>query len=1065
MVDRSPDASRLVIRGAREHNLRGVDLDLPRDSLIVFTGLSGSGKSSLAFDTIFAEGQRRYVESLSAYARQFLGQMDKPDVDFIEGLSPAVSIDQKSTNRNPRSTVGTITEVYDYLRLLYARAGVPHCPVCGHVIEKQTPQQIVDQVLAMAEGIRFQVLAPVVRTRKGEFVDLFSTLQTQGYSRVLVDGTVHQLSAPPTLKKQEKHDISVIVDRLAVRANAKQRLTDSVETALRLADGLVVLDFVDLPDDDPHRQRRFSERMACPNGHAIALDDLEPRTFSFNSPYGACPECHGIGIKKEVDPELVVPDPELSLADGAIAPWAGGQSAEYFGRLLDGLASSVGFRTDVPWRRLSVAAQKAVLHGTTDQVHVRYRNRYGRERSYYANFEGVIPFLDRRLDQTDSEYAREKYEGYMRDVPCPACKGARLKPEVLAVTLAERSIAEVSSLSVADCSAFLDGMVLDARQAAIAGRVLKEVQARLGFLLDVGLHYLSLDRAAGTLSGGEAQRIRLATQIGSGLVGVLYVLDEPSIGLHQRDNRRLIETLTRLRDMGNTLIVVEHDEDTIRSADWAVDIGPGAGEHGGQVVHSGTVAGLEAHDTSMTGAYLSGRRSIPVPARRRAVDPKRKLSIVGAREHNLRGVDVDIPLGCLVSVTGVSGSGKSTLINDILATVLANRLNGARQVPGRHTRITGLDNLDKLVRVDQSPIGRTPRSNPATYTGVWDQVRKLFAATTEAKVRGYQPGRFSFNVKGGRCEACSGDGTIKIEMNFLPDVYVPCEVCHGARYNRETLEVHYKGKTVADVLDMPIEEAAEFFAPITSIARYLRTLVDVGLGYVRLGPARAHAVRRRGAARQAGQRAAEAVERPDGLHPRRADHRPALRGHPQAARRDQRAGRQGQLGDRHRAQPRRHQDLRLDRRHGSGGWLGRRNGRGPGHARGGRGTPDELHRRSSCASWSSPPSRRRPGRPGGARWPRPADRPRSRRPETGRRSPSPGPRVVPGGLALLRLPRAGPGLGRLLRALRPARPGRVLLAAEPRRAPTPGAPARRSARAPRPRRPGSTASRRPPGSP
>jgi excinuclease ABC subunit A len=588
---RSSEAPRLVVRGAREHNLRGVDLDLPRDSLIVFTGLSGSGKSSLAFDTIFAEGQRRYVESLSAYARQFLGQMDKPDVDFIEGLSPAVSIDQKSTNRNPRSTVGTITEVHDYLRLLYARAGVPHCPVCGHVIEKQTPQQIVDQVLAMAEGSRFQVLAPVVRTRKGEFVDLFSTLQTQGYSRVLVDGTAHQLSAPPTLKKQEKHDISVIVDRLAVKASAKQRLTDSVETALRLADGLVVLDFVDLPDDDPHRQRRFSERMACPNGHPLTLDDLEPRTFSFNSPYGACPECTGIGIKKEVDPDLVVPDPELSLADGAIAPWAGGQSAEYFGRLLEGLASAIGFRTDVPWRRLSASAQKAVLHGTTDQVHVRYRNRYGRERSYYANFEGVIPFLDRRLDQTDSEYAREKYEGYMRDVPCPACKGARLKPEVLAVTLAHReqgdkSIAEVSAMSVADCSEFLDGMLLDARQAAIAGRVLKEVQARLGFLLDVGLHYLSLDRAAGTLSGGEAQRIRLATQIGSGLVGVLYVLDEPSIGLHQRDNRRLIETLTRLRDMGNTLIVVEHDEDTIRAADWAVDIGPGAGEHGGEVVHS-----------------------------------------------------------------------------------------------------------------------------------------------------------------------------------------------------------------------------------------------------------------------------------------------------------------------------------------------------------------------------------------------------------------------------------------------------------------------------------------------
>ncbi|MCE3554754.1 excinuclease ABC subunit UvrA [Pseudonocardia sp. RS11V-5] len=834
------DAPRLVVRGAREHNLRGVDLDLPRDSLVVFTGLSGSGKSSLAFDTIFAEGQRRYVESLSAYARQFLGQMDKPDVDFIEGLSPAVSIDQKSTNRNPRSTVGTITEVYDYLRLLYARAGVPHCPICGEVIEKQTPQQIVDQVLAMEEGSRFQVLAPVVRTRKGEFVDLFTTLQGQGYSRVLVDGTVHQLSNPPKLKKQEKHDISVVVDRLSVKPSAKQRLTDSVETALRLADGLVVLEFVDLDDEHPHRERRFSERMACPNGHPLTLDDLEPRTFSFNSPYGACPECSGIGIKKEVDPELVIPDPELSLADGAVAPWNNGHTAEYFGRLLAGLSKAVGFRMDTPWRKLPAEAQKAVLHGSEDQVHVRYRNRYGRERAYYANFEGVIPFLERRLDQTESESQRERYEGYMRDVPCPACKGARLKPEVLAVTLAhreqgDRSIAEVSAMSVSECAEFLDGMVLDQRQAMIAGRVLKEIQARLGFLLDVGLDYLSLDRAAGTLSGGEAQRIRLATQIGSGLVGVLYVLDEPSIGLHQRDNRRLIDTLTRLKELGNTLIVVEHDEDTIRAADWAVDIGPGAGEHGGEVVHSGPVAALEAHDTSLTGAYLSGRRSIPVPDVRRTLDPERRLTIVGAREHNLRGLDVDIPLGGLVSITGVSGSGKSTLINDILATVLANKLNGARQVPGRHTRITGMEQLDKLVRVDQSPIGRTPRSNPATYTGVWDKIRTLFASTTEAKVRGYQAGRFSFNVKGGRCEACSGDGTIKIEMNFLPDVYVPCEVCKGARYNRETLEVHYKGKTVADVLDMPIEEAAEFFAPITSISRYLTTLVDVGLGYVRLG--------------------------------------------------------------------------------------------------------------------------------------------------------------------------------------------------------------------------------------
>jgi excinuclease ABC subunit A len=833
-------ADRLVVRGAREHNLRGVDLDLPRDSLIVFTGLSGSGKSSLAFDTIFAEGQRRYVESLSAYARQFLGQMDKPDVDFIEGLSPAVSIDQKSTSRNPRSTVGTITEVYDYLRLLYARAGKAHCPQCGELISKQTPQQIVDQVLEMEPGTRFQVLAPIVRGRKGEYLDLFANLQQQGYSRARVDGQVYQLTDPPKLKKQEKHNIGVVVDRLSVKASSKQRLTDSVETALRLADGLVELEFVDLPEHDTHRIRGFSENLACPNGHPLAIEDLEPRSFSFNSPYGACPECTGIGIRKEVDPELVVPDDELSLSEGAIAPWAGGQSADYFLRLLESLSETIGFRMDTQWRKLPAKVQKAVLHGVNEQVHVRYRNRYGRQRSYYANFEGVIPFLERRLEQTESEYMRERYEGYMREVPCPACQGSRLKPEILAVTLehaehGERSIAEVAALSIEEASAFLDGLKLDQRQAMIAGAVLKEIQARLRFLLDVGLTYLSLDRAAGTLSGGEAQRIRLATQIGSGLVGVLYVLDEPSIGLHQRDNHRLIETLTRLRDLGNTLIVVEHDEDTIRSSDWVVDIGPGAGEHGGQVVHSGPYKKLLRSKDSLTGQYLSGRRGIPVPAIRRPADRKRQLTVVGAREHNLRGVDVSFPLGCLVAVTGVSGSGKSTLVNDILATVLANKLNGARQVPGRHTRVRGLDLVDKLVRVDQSPIGRTPRSNAATYTGVWDHIRKLFAATTEAKVRGYQPGRFSFNVKGGRCEACAGDGTIKIEMNFLPDVYVPCEVCKGARYNRETLEVHYKGKTVADVLDMPIEEAAEFFEPIKAIHRHLQTLVDVGLGYVRLG--------------------------------------------------------------------------------------------------------------------------------------------------------------------------------------------------------------------------------------
>ncbi|MFJ7215728.1 excinuclease ABC subunit UvrA [Amycolatopsis sp. NPDC098790] len=833
-------ADRLVVRGAREHNLRGVDLDLPRDSLIVFTGLSGSGKSSLAFDTIFAEGQRRYVESLSAYARQFLGQMDKPDVDFIEGLSPAVSIDQKSTSRNPRSTVGTITEVYDYLRLLYARAGKAHCPKCGEAISKQTPQQIVDQVLEMDEGVRFQVLAPVVRGRKGEYVDLFENLQQQGYARVVVDGTVHALTDPPKLKKQEKHQIGVVIDRLSVKSSSRQRLTDSVETALRLADGLIELEFVDLPEGDPHRIRGFSENLACPNGHPLAIEDLEPRSFSFNSPYGACPECTGIGIRKEVDPELVVPDDELSLAEGAIAPWSGGQSADYFIRLLESLSETIGFRMDTPWRRLPARAQKAVLHGVDEQVHVRYKNRYGRQRSYYAAFEGVIPFLERRQEQTESEYMRERYEGYMREVPCPACQGTRLKPEILAVTLAHKtrgdmSIAEVCGLSIAEASQFLDELELGQREAMIAGAVLKEIQARLRFLLDVGLTYLSLDRASATLSGGEAQRIRLATQIGSGLVGVLYVLDEPSIGLHQRDNHRLIETLTRLRNLGNTLIVVEHDEDTIRSSDWVVDIGPGAGEHGGHIVHSGPYKKLLKSKESLTGQYLSGRRRIEIPAIRRPIDKKRQLTVVGAREHNLRGLDVSFPLGCLVSVTGVSGSGKSTLVNDILATVLANKLNGARQVPGRHTRVNGLGNVDKLVRVDQSPIGRTPRSNPATYTGVWDHVRKLFAATTEAKVRGYQQGRFSFNVKGGRCEACAGDGTIKIEMNFLPDVYVPCEVCKGARYNRETLEVHYKGKTVSDVLDMPIEEAAEFFEPIKAIHRHLQTLVDVGLGYVRLG--------------------------------------------------------------------------------------------------------------------------------------------------------------------------------------------------------------------------------------
>jgi excinuclease ABC subunit A len=828
-------ADRLIVRGAREHNLRDVSLDLPRDALIVFTGLSGSGKSSLAFDTIFAEGQRRYVESLSAYARQFLGQMDKPDVDFIEGLSPAVSIDQRSTSRNPRSTVGTITEVWDYLRLLYARIGLPHCPVCGELIARQSPQQIVDRVMDLDEGTRFQVLAPVVRGRKGEYAELFRELQTKGFSRARVDGAVISLSEPPKLAKYEKHDIDVVIDRLSVKRDAKRRLTDSVETALGLAGGVLVLDFVDLPENDPHRERKFSEKLACPNDHPLSMEDLEPRAFSFNSPYGACPTCVGLGTRLEADEELIVPDPTKSIAEGAVAPWSGAHGRDYFGRLIEALGEEMGFTMDTPWEKLPAKARKAILGGHPKQVHVRYRNRYGRERSYWTKFEGAIAYVERRHSEAESDTSRDRFEGFMREVPCPSCEGARLKPESLAVTVGGKSIAEVAKLPIGECAQFLAALKLSARDQQIAVRVMKEINERLRFLVDVGLHYLSLDRASATLAGGEAQRIRLATQIGSGLVGVLYVLDEPSIGLHQRDNRRLIETLVRLRNMGNTLIVVEHDEDTIRTADWVVDIGPGAGEHGGEIVHSGTYEDLLSVERSITGAYLSGRRQIPIPDIRRQPTPGRNLTVVKAREHNLRDVTASFPLGCFVAVTGVSGSGKSTLVNDILYAVLARELNGARMVPGRHRTVTGLEHVDKVVGVDQSPIGRTPRSNPATYTKVFDRIRSLFAETTEAKIRGYQAGRFSFNVKGGRCDNCSGDGTIKIEMNFLPDVYVPCEVCHGARYNRETLEVHFKGKTIADVLDMPIEEGAEFFAAIPAISRHLETLVDVGLGYVRLG--------------------------------------------------------------------------------------------------------------------------------------------------------------------------------------------------------------------------------------
>lgn len=768
--------STLSVRGARVHNLKNLNIEIPRDSFVVFTGLSGSGKSSLAFDTIFAEGQRRYVESLSAYARQFLGQVDRPDVDFIEGLSPAVSIDQKSTNRNPRSTVGTITEIYDYMRLLWARIGIPHCAVCGEAIERQSVQQIADQLMKLETGTRYQVVSPVVSQKKGEFVDLFKELAASGYSRALVDGEAVQLSAPPTLKKQNKHDIAVIVDRLVADDDILGRLTDSLETALRLTDGIVAINFIDETGDDAWRN--FSEKLSCPNGHPVQLTEIEPRTFSFNAPFGACPECSGLGTRMSVDSELVLGDPSLSIASGVVLPWtqSGKGLFNYFQRMLEGLTADLDFSLDTPWEELPDEVREAVLRGNNFKVTVKWKNRFGREITYSTGFEGVMPYIERKYREAETDTARQRWANYLREIPCAVCNGARLKPEVLAVTIGGRNIAEISELSLTDAFAFVNGVELTPREAKIAAAVLREVRARLEFLLEVGLNYLNLSRAAGSLSGGEAQRIRLATQIGSGLTGVLYVLDEPSIGLHQRDNRRLIDTLIKLRDLGNTLIVVEHDEDTIRTADWLVDIGPGAGEHGGEVVHSGNYHDLLANTRSITADYLSGRKLIATPAKRRPVDPNRILTVEGARANNLKNITVGFPLGTFIGVTGVSGSGKSSLVNDILYKSLANELNGARQIPGRHTRITGLDNLDKVVHVDQAPIGRTPRSNPATYTGVFDRIRTLFSETAEAKARGYLPGRFSFNVKGGRCENCSGDGTITIEMNFLPDVYVVCEV-------------------------------------------------------------------------------------------------------------------------------------------------------------------------------------------------------------------------------------------------------------------------------------------------
>jgi excinuclease ABC subunit A len=816
----------IVIRGAREHNLKDVTVAIPRDKLVVITGLSGSGKSSLAFDTLYAEGQRRYVESLSAYARQFLGQMDKPDVDSIEGLSPAISIDQKTTTRNPRSTVGTVTEIYDYLRLLYARIGHPHCPVCGKPISGQSAEQIVDQVLALPEGTRFTVDAPMVRSRKGEFKDLFEQLRGDGYTRVRVDGEQRLLEEPIDLDKQIRHTISVIVDRLIIKDGLRARLTDSIETALGLADGLVEIAVVD------GETTTYSEKLACPDGH-VSLSELAPRVFSFNSPHGACPRCTGLGMQPEIDPDLVVPDPDLSISEGALVPWTVINS-NFYDQVIQAIADRYEIDLETPWRDLRDEQKQLFLHGTDgEKLYVTYRNRMGRKRSYMLAFEGIVTSLERRYKDTDSAYQKERIEEYMTLRPCPECGGARLKPTSLAVTVGDANIAEMTRLSVERAIDFVDGLQLSDTERAIGARILKEIRERLGFLENVGVGYLTLDRAAATLSGGEAQRIRLATQIGSSLMGVLYILDEPSIGLHQRDNEKLLATLARLRSLGNTLIVVEHDEETIRAADHVVDMGPGAGEHGGEVVAQGTVREVMKQKRSITGAYLSGRLSIPVPDRR--MHDAGWFGVRGAAEHNLKDIDIELPVSKFIAVTGVSGSGKSTLVNEVIFKALANRVQRTRVKPGAHREVLGFDAFDKVIDIDQSPIGRTPRSNPATYTGLFDHIRELYAKTPDAKARGYKAGRFSFNVKGGRCETCRGDGTIKIEMHFLPDVYINCEVCHGRRYNRETLEVRFKGKSIADVLEMPIEEALAFFAKIPKIRRRLQTLHDVGLDYMRLG--------------------------------------------------------------------------------------------------------------------------------------------------------------------------------------------------------------------------------------